>query len=125
MTVFPAENQPVTKSHFSYTNTLYASRKMKTKIQILIIILFCGIIGCVSENDKQKYAEMIIEKVENFKNENSHLPKNVSEIGLTESEKSFAFYQKETDSSFTVWYGLGVGESNIYLSSTKKWTIGK
>jgi len=95
---------------------------MKTRTKILTIILFFGLFSCDFKNENQEYAEMLIEKVETFKKENNRLPKNVSEFGLTEFMDSPAFYQMENDSTYIVWYGLSVGESKIYRSSTKKWT---
>jgi hypothetical protein len=56
--------------------------------------------------------------------ENERLPKNISEIGLKEAMDSPAFYQMENDSTYIVWYGLGLGESNTYHSSSKEWKIG-
>ncbi|WBL23864.1 hypothetical protein [Zunongwangia sp. HRR-M8] len=95
---------------------------MKTTIKILTIILFFGIFSCDLKNENQEYAEMLIEKVETFKKKNKRLPKNVSEFGFTEFIDSPAFYELETDSTYIVWYGLSVGESKIYRSSTKKWS---
>ena len=95
---------------------------MKTTIKILTIILFFGIFSCDLKNENQEYAEMLIEKVETFKKKNKRLPKSVSEFGLTEFMDSPTFYQLETDSTYIVWYGLSLGESKIYRSSTKKWT---
>ena len=95
---------------------------MKTTIKIFTIILFFGIFSCDLKNENQEYAEMLIEKVETFEKKNNRLPKNVSEFGLNELMDSPAFYQLETDSTYIVWYGLSVGESKIYRSSTKKWT---
>ncbi|SFS81213.1 hypothetical protein SAMN04488006_0165 [Lutibacter maritimus] len=84
--------------------------------------MFIGLYSCEFKNDRQEYAEMLIAKVETFKKTNNRLPKNVSELGLTEKMDSPAFYQMETNTTYIVWYGLSVGESKIYKSSTKKWT---
>ncbi len=95
---------------------------MKPIIKILTFILLFGLNSCEFNNEQQEYAEMLIEKVETFKKENNRLPKDVSELGLTEKMDSPAFYQIQTDSTYMVWYGLSVGESKVYRSSTKKWT---
>jgi hypothetical protein len=95
---------------------------MKPIIKILTIVLLFGLYSCEFNNERQEYAEMLIEKVETFKKENNRLPKDVSELGLTEKMDSPAFYQMQTDSTYMVWYGLSVGESKVYRSSTKKWT---
>ena len=95
---------------------------MKLIIKILTFLLLIGLNSCEFNNEQQEYAEMLIEKVETFKKENNRLPKDVSELGLTEKMDSPAFYQIQTDSTYMVWYGLSVGESKVYRSSTKKWT---
>ncbi len=91
-------------------------------IKILTLVLLFGLYCCQFNNKQQEYAEMLIEKVETFKKENNRLPKDLSELGLIEKMDSPAFYQMETDSTYIVWYGLSVGESKVYRSSTKKWT---
>jgi len=95
---------------------------MKRTIKILTLVLLFGIYSCEFNNERQEYAEMLIEKVETFKKENNRLPNDVSELGLTEKMDIPAFYQMQTDSTYMVWYGLSVGESKVYRSSTKKWT---
>ena len=94
------------------------------KFKILICVLLFSICGCSVENKREKYAELIIEKVEQFKTEKNRLPKNVSEIGLVELENSKAFYERKTDSTYIVWFGLSIGESKTYNSSKKEWTKG-
>ncbi|MCD8448058.1 hypothetical protein [Tenacibaculum finnmarkense] len=94
------------------------------KFKILIYVLLFSICSCSVENEREKYAELIIEKVEQFKTEKNRLPKNVSEIGLVELENSKAFYEKKTDSTYIVSFGLSLGESKTYNSSKKEWTKG-
>jgi hypothetical protein len=95
---------------------------MKRIIKILTLVLLFGLHSCEFNNERQEYAEMLIEKVEAFKKENDRLPKDVSELGLIEKMDSPAFYQIQTDSTYMIWYGLSVGESKVYRSETKKWT---
>ena len=102
---------------------MYTSQpNLKLIVKILIYVSFFGLISCQSENEK--YADNIINKVEDFKKQNGRLPNEVSEIGLEEWENSLAFYQKKSDSTYVVWIGLGLGESKIYNSETGKWTKG-
>ncbi len=101
---------------------MYKQKKMKPIFKILTLVLLYGPYGCEFNNERQEYAEMLIEKVETFKKENNRLPKDVTKLGLTEKMDSPAFYQMQTDSTYMVWYGLSVGESKVYRSSTKKWT---
>jgi|SRR5690606_10452801 len=69
---------------------------------------------------RQEYAENLILKIEAFKIKEKRFPVDVSELGLSESENSPAFYQKMDETSFEVWYAVGF-ESKIYNSKTKKW----
>ena len=105
-----------------HENRCVQAEKMKPIFKILTLVLLFGLYSCEFNNERQEYAEMLIEKVETFKKENNRLPKDVSELGLTERMDSPAFYQMQTDSTYMVWYGLSVGESRVYRSSTKKWT---
>jgi len=63
---------------------------------------------------------IIIKKVEKFKNEKGFYPNSLEDIGYKISEGDFFFYQKEIN-HYIIYYNNGVGESNIYDSSAKKW----
>jgi hypothetical protein len=96
---------------------------MKRLVQILTIASLIGLYSCCDVLcERHDYAEMLIAKVEKFKKENNRLPKEVSEIGLKEWEDSPAFYRFTNDTSYVVWYGLAVGSSKVFRSTTKKWT---
>ncbi len=86
---------------------------------LIVSLIFCN---CVFKDKEQECAEMLIQRIESFKEKNNRLPKDITELGITkiESDNSI-FYQMETDSTYTIWYGLGLGNSNVYGSSTKKW----
>ena len=84
---------------------------------IVLIILF----SCSVESEKQEYADFLIKEIKSYEEKTNRLPKNTSELGLIEKEDSKAFYQLETDSSYIVWYGLGIGESKVYSSINKTW----
>jgi hypothetical protein len=96
---------------------------MKQLFQILTIaVLFMTTSCCDILCERQEHAELIIEKVEKFKQENGRLPESVAEIGLDDTQMHLSFYQLTSDSTFIVWYGLGVGVSKVYKSKTNKWT---
>ena len=98
---------------------------MKKLIKIFTVLIGVFLIfSCDASSDKEEYAEMIIEKVDQFKRENDRLPNDVREIGLTEIKDSPAFYEKTSDSTYQVWYGLNLGESKIFNSQTQEWTTG-
>lgn len=93
---------------------------MKKIFLILTIFLFltsCCDILC----ERQKHAELIIEKVEKFRQETGRLPEKVTEVGIDDKQDSLSFYEKKSEDEYEVWYGLDLGTSKIYNSKTKKW----
>jgi len=106
---------------FDLQTTDFKYKEVRMRFKILVFIFLLTFISCSIENEREKYAQLIIEKVEKFKSDKNRLPENVSEIGLVELENSEAFYEKKTDSTYIVWFGLSLGESKTYNSSTKEW----
>ena len=64
---------------------------------------------------------MIIEKVENYKQQKGILPENLTEIGIKDNQDRLSFYIKKSKDEYEVWYGLELGTSKVYNSKTKKW----
>src|SRR5690606_34644620 len=96
-------------------------KKGNHKFMFLFLIISFFLTSCCGEFcEREKYAHEIFLKIENFKQENGHLPKNLSEIDLIETEDSKAHYIRISDNEFEVWYAIGF-ESKIYNSKTKKW----
>ena len=84
---------------------------------ILTILTSC----CDTFCEREKFAKELVLKVENFQEKNGRLPNNVLEMGMPEElEDGRAFYEKKTDSTFIVWYGIGF-ESKVYYSEKKVW----
>ncbi|WP_319500806.1 hypothetical protein [uncultured Draconibacterium sp.] len=86
-------------------------------LTVFLLITSCCDIIC----ERQRHAELIIEKVEEFRQENSRLPENVTEIGIDDSQMHLSYYTKKDSVVYEVWYGLDLGVSKIYNSKTKKW----
>lgn len=81
-----------------------------------------GLSSCCDDNCQcQKYAEIMIQKIDSFESTHKRLPEDVLEIGLIEKLDSPAFYQKTGDTTYMIWYGLGLGSSMVYYSTTKTW----
>jgi hypothetical protein len=70
---------------------------------------------------KEKSGEQIIAKIEAYKKQNGHLPNNLNDIGVIEKEEGPIFYKKQTDTTYLIYYGGGLGESIIYNFETKQW----
>ena len=94
---------------------------MKKVIIILTTFLMIGCCDIVCE--RQKHAETIIEKVEEYKQKTGKLPDNVTEVGIDDNQMHLSFYEKISEDEYEVSYGLDLGTSKIYNSKTKKWRI--
>lgn len=81
------------------------------------MLIGCSDILC----ERQKHAEIIIEKVEAYKQKTGKLPENVREAGIDDEQDHLSFYRKISEDEYEVWYGLGLGSSKVYNSKTKKW----
>ncbi len=62
----------------------------------------------------------IISRVEAFRESHGHLPETLEEVGVTDPNPRVN-YQKNNNHEYVVWFGIAVGESETYNSSTKKW----
>jgi hypothetical protein len=85
----------------------------------LIVVSICILFSCTDR--REKYGNEIIKKIENFKKIKGHLPENLKEIGVHEDESGPIFYEKQSDTSYLVYYGRNLGESMVYNFKTKKW----
>lgn len=64
----------------------------------------------------------LIARIESFKRRNDRLPRTISELGLEEKLEGPIYYQQQDSSSYIIWFGMELGESITYDSTTKKWS---
>jgi hypothetical protein len=67
-------------------------------------------------------ANLAIRKVEAFQRNNGRLPNSLQEIGIAEDESGPVYYQMQDDHSYIIWFGLRLGESEVYNSRTHQWS---
>lgn len=92
------------------------------RISVFTLLLFIALACHDIADERKQYAGQIIEKAEQYKAQHGMLPVQVDELGLEDTEDAPAYYEKTSDTTYTVWYGLGVGESMVYHSQTGKWS---
>lgn len=88
--------------------------------RVLYILLVVFAISC---NDSRKEeGNKIVEEIFEFEEENGRYPNSLNEIGIEEKEEGPFYYERSADSlNFKLWYGLGLGDSEVYQSKTKSW----
>lgn len=87
----------------------------------LLLFLLLGIGCCDAQCKRQQAADRLIQKIERYRKVNGNLPESITLLGETPSESARAFYEKTSDSTYTVYYGLGLGSSMVYDSITRTW----
>lgn len=95
-------------------------RKILIKVYAFILTIFIFLISWNSR-ERRLIAEgnLLIRKIENFKNSNNRLPRNSNEVGIIEKEDDELHYVFIDSNRYIVFYGEGVGESVTYHSETK------
>lgn len=61
---------------------------------------------------------LIVTRVEAFRAVRHRLPDNLEEVGTPHDR---IFYQKVDDRNYVIWFGLSLGESEVYDSSARRW----
>jgi len=92
---------------------------MNPKCYWLFTLCFGLFFSCTDK--KQQIGEEIVTKIEGYKSAKGYLPNNLKDIGIAEKEEGPIYYLKQNDSTYIVYYGLGLGESMVYNSKTKSW----
>ena len=96
------------------------SRRIPWLLPALFVLLACAV-WFFRPDPRKTIGNRVVREVAAFQRLHGHLPDSLFEIGEQESESGPVFYQKQKDGSFVVWYGLRVGESEVYDSKTGRW----
>ncbi|HEY4359192.1 MAG TPA: hypothetical protein VGN16_25820 [Acidobacteriaceae bacterium] len=63
---------------------------------------------------------LAIQRVEAFRTEKGRLPDSLEELGANDLSEQI-YYQKVDAQNYEVSFGIALGESEVYKSSTKRW----
>ena len=67
-------------------------------------------------------AKRDIVKIEAYRKVHGRLPETLSEIGVQEDDSGRVYYQQKDEKNYILWYGLSLGESEVYDSRTGGWS---
>ena len=104
----------------------FVSKKLKgIAIILLSSFVFLLLLYLILNHSREKGlisdGNIIIEKIEKYKNQNKKLPESMKEIGLDVKEDGPIYYNKFDSNEYIISFGYGVGESINYNSKTGKW----
>lgn len=96
------------------------------KMFIVYCILFSLTVfhSCLGRyiNKNMKKGDEIVQRIEDYKAAHDSLPNKLLDVVQSEYVGEVLFcYEKESDSSYTVWFGTTLGEGMYYYSDSKQW----
>ena len=95
----------------------YNEVSMRKQFKTLCFLLF--IFSC--SDKRQKNGEDIYMKITQYQKTNARLPDKLNDIGIEEKIGGPIYYQKQTDSTFVIYYSGVLGESIVFNPKTKEW----
>ena len=69
---------------------------------IILTILFSLSSCCDILCERQKHAEMVIEKVEAYSQKTGKLPEKVTEVGIDDNQDHLSFYIKKGENEYEI-----------------------
>lgn len=95
---------------------------MRKKYSILLGFLILLFVSCNYVERNISVGNSIVEKIEEYRNENDTLPISLVEIGQDEIIDGVMFcYEKADSNNYILWFGTTLGEGMYYYSDTREW----
>jgi len=94
------------------------------KINALAFLLFfpLSFTSCESRTAKlRREGDKVVTLIEAHRLQTGKLPASLTELGAPEAEEGPLYYQRKSATTYEVWFGRSLGESETYSSRTKKW----
>ena len=73
------------------------------------------------ENSLVSEGNLIVQKIEFFRQTKHLLPNSFKEMGIEMKEEGPFYYNRIDSINFTISFGTSLGESKIYYSDSKRW----
>ena len=98
---------------------------MTKSLKIILVILVFGISVFLLVPNRElrlrRQAEPIQASLESYRLQKGRYPHSLSEIGIVERDEGPLYYQRKSESSYILWFGLSLGESKIFESTDGQW----
>ena len=111
--------------HLTFADVTIRKAIMKaTRIVLVIVIMLLLVLHLLSVQEDRGYerrGQVLIDKVEAFRQAEKRLPENVEELGLEEETNQGPYYEKMDSASYVVFFNIGFDDTKIYYSDKKEW----
>jgi hypothetical protein len=98
------------------------SNRLNTYKFVLLLILTLSFASCESRTTKlQRQGDSLIHLIEKYRLQTGKLPASLKELGVPETDSGPLYYQRKNATTYEVWFGTSLGESETYSSLTRKW----
>ncbi|MBP3357254.1 MAG: hypothetical protein J6K95_08870 [Rikenellaceae bacterium] len=83
----------------------------------------CVLCGCSYESRMTDGGDIVIERIESYKDSVGTAPASLSDIGIAVVDEGNPpyYYQRIDSVHYTLSFSNGVGESKTYYSDSRKW----
>lgn len=69
----------------------------------------------------QRQGNELIAKIEVYQKEHGEFPNSLTDMRLEEKEEGPLYYERDSTSTYRLWFGTGLGDSKMYYSDKKQW----
>lgn len=102
------------------------------KTLTIVIIVFLGMVALfnymvyVEDKNYEKRGQVLISKIEEYREQNNKLPDSVSDLGIIkiippDGMGEGPYYEKKDSLNYVVYFSIGFDSAKIYSSETKEW----
>ena len=88
---------------------------------LIIIFVLLYWLNNAENNDYQKRGQLLIDKIEIFRQTENRLPDNLTKLGIQEPMNSGPYYKKKDSVNYIVFFTIGFDNAKIFYSDKKEW----
>ena len=81
-----------------------------------MLLLVLHLLSVQEDRGYERRGQVLIDKVEAFRQVEKRLPENVEELGLEEETNQGPYYEKMDSASYVVFFNIGFDDTKIYYS---------
>ncbi len=97
----------------------------KVVIRVLVVaVILSGVFVYFRNAENKTYktkGNLLIEKVELYKSQNSRLPKSLEELNIEPEMGEGPYYEKIDSVKYIVYFNIGFDNTFTYFSDTETW----